>query len=142
MYSNLNGICQNKIIVIPRSKLELFEMKRSLKKYNATKLKIFTDYKRANETHFWSKAAENWWNIKNASQWLVPTYKVPRPEVYGVYHGPFREPISKHLTNCKDHLKFKKWVACDGNKKLTNSLDDHSCICIGTYVNISPIVSA
>ena len=105
---NLNGICKNQTIFIPGSNSDLTEAQNSVKKFiidrlrttDQAKLTIFTDYKRKNETHFWSETTRNWLDSSNVSI---------MDDVY---------------------LNFKKWVVCDGYKKLTNSLDSQSCICI------------
>ena len=67
---NLNEICKNKKVFIPQSGAELNQATRSSRNFapNSTVLRIFTDYKRTNESHFWSETAKNWWNLKNESQ--------------------------------------------------------------------------
>ena len=56
-------------VFIPRSKNELMNAFNSTLKSevdcNSTILRIFTDYKRANKSHFWSESSKNWWNIEN-----------------------------------------------------------------------------
>ena len=69
---NLNEICQNDNIYNPRSEIELDlamqQAEKSLLNRDLPKLRIFTDYKRLNESHFWSETVQDWWNLKNESQ--------------------------------------------------------------------------
>ena len=68
----LNEICEDYSIYIPRSEIELNRATKlateSLPNRHSPKLRIFTDYKRINESHFWSETVQDWWNLKNDSQ--------------------------------------------------------------------------
>ena len=67
---DLNAICKNKTVFIPQSGAELNHATSFLRNFepNSTNFIIFTDYKRTNESHFWSETARHWWNLKNESQ--------------------------------------------------------------------------
>ena len=97
---------EDEAVFIPQSKAELMQAFNSTSPMDRDALivTIFTDYKRTNKSHFWSETSQNWWNLENESQ----------------------------LMDNADTLKFKEWVTCDGYKKLTNTLDEKACICIGT----------
>ena len=68
----LNKICENYSIYIARSEIELNRATKlatkSLPNRYSPKLRIYTDYKRINESHFWSETIQDWWNLKNDSQ--------------------------------------------------------------------------
>ena len=68
----LNKICENYSIYIARSEIELMRATKlatqSLPNRYSPKLRIYTDYKRINESHFWSETIQDWWNLKNDSQ--------------------------------------------------------------------------
>ena len=81
---SLNEICGNKTIFIPESNIQLAAATTSLQKYNnllrytsvdsvydEAKTKIFTDYKRKNETHFWSDTAKNWYSKNDSQRWVL-----------------------------------------------------------------------
>ena len=67
---SLDEICKEKTVFIPKSEAELNQATSFLRNFepNSTKFRIFTDYKRINESHFWSETARHWWNLKNESQ--------------------------------------------------------------------------
>ena len=69
---NLETTCGNKTVFIPNSPAELAEATESLKSFapdrGLSKMRVFTDYKRFNKTHFWSEIASQWINLKNDSK--------------------------------------------------------------------------
>ena len=72
-------------------------------------VRLWTDYERLNQTHFWSETAKVWWSSKNNSQFM----------------------------NYDDfYTDFANHVSCDGYKKLRNiePKDGASCICVGPYL--------
>ena len=69
-------------------------------------VRLWTDYERLNQTHFWSETAKLWWSSKNHSQ----------------------------IMNYDDsYTDFANHVSCDGYKRLRNiePKDGTSCICVG-----------
>ena len=69
--------------------------------------RLWTDYKRINQTHFWSKIVNDWWNNKNDSQFMS-----------------FDDEYTVFASN----------VTSDGYKKLRNTKSGQagaSCICVG-----------
>ena len=69
--------------------------------------RLWTDYGRVNQTHFWSKIVNDWWNNKNNSQFMS-----------------FDDEYTVFASN----------VTSDGYKKLRNTKSGQagaSCICVG-----------
>ena len=69
---NLNRICNGSSLVVPKTALELKKITKSIENsmsnQNIQNIRIYTDYKRRNTTHFWSETVKDWWNLKNESQ--------------------------------------------------------------------------
>ena len=69
--------------------------------------RLWTDYERINQTHFWSRIVNDWWNNKNNSQFMS-----------------FDDEYTVFASN----------VTSDGYKKLRNTKSGQagaSCICVG-----------
>ena len=135
--NSLNEICKNKSVFIPQSEAQLNQATRSLRNFapNSTKFRIFTDYKRINESHFWSETARHWWNLKNESQ------EGFQSKLYGCVYETYwngellLETLWKYLqTYNVGTFVFPGRVVCDGYKKLINTSHEKSCICIGKRV--------
>ena len=82
-----------------------------LSKFKTSIERLWTDYERLNQTHFWSETAKVWWTSKNNSQFM----------------------------NYDDeYTYFDDRVVIDGYKKLRNvhATNGASCICIGSCLMI------
>ena len=57
-------VCGNKQLFIPTSKDELISIAKITRKLPQTNqpVRIWTDYRRINETFFWSDTAKAWWS--------------------------------------------------------------------------------
>ena len=71
--------------------------------------RLWTDYERLNQTHFWSETVKVWWTSKNNSQFMNYMYD-------------------------DEYTYFDDQVVIDGYKKLRNvhATNGASCICIGS----------
>ena len=74
--------------------------------------RLWTDYERLNQTHFWSETAKVWWTSKNDSQFMS----------YG-----------------DEYTYFDDQVVIDGYEKLKNihATNGASCICVGSCLLIT-----
>ena len=95
--------------LIPDTEVDFTKMLHSLENYtfnsysdSVKSIRFWTDYKRTNETHFWSDVASNWWSLCRSSELLDQQY-----------------------------AHFFGSVKIDGYKKLKNAQSDNlSCICV------------
>ena len=94
--------------LIPQNEVELSEILHSLENYtfnsksnndDSITLRFWTDYKRTNETHFWSDAANNWWSQCQSSKLL--------DQNFAQFFGSVKIDGHKKLKNVQsDYLSF------------------------------------
>ena len=100
--------CVNSSFYVPKTISDMQKAVENIKLADLEQpVRIWTDYKMVNETHFWSDTGQNWWNKLD-----------------------YQNNIESKGT--KDWLEFKSLVMFDGNKKLKNYGPpmDGACICI------------
>ena len=59
---NFEPICENSTLYVPKSLENLTKVMKTVQLDHLEQpVRIWTDYKRFNTTHFWSDSAQNWW---------------------------------------------------------------------------------
>ena len=101
-FEPLNHICEAPFI--PQTELQLTNISKFIQSSHFNEsISLLTDYKRVNETHFWSKLTNSWW-----SQCQRPGVRIP------------------------DYGEFSSMVIMDGHKKLRNYISVNAgCVCVG-----------
>ena len=56
--------CAKGQVFIPKTSCEMGEFSQISKKNLSEPMRIWTDYKRVNKTHFWSEISKSWWNFE------------------------------------------------------------------------------
>ena len=108
---NLAEKCMNSSFYVPKT---VEDMQKAIENITVDHfeqpVRILTDYKMVNETHFWSDTGQNWWSKVKYQENLAETKGRKDSE----------------------WLTFKNLVMFDGNKKLQNYGPpmDAACICV------------
>ena len=100
--------CVNSSFYVPETVTDMQKAIENIKVDNLEQpLRIWTDYKMINETHFWSDTGQNWWSKLNFQNYT---------ETEGIKDSEW--------------LEFKSLVMFDGNKKLQNFGPPMPGVCI------------